>query len=314
MTYKLNDAQSALGFVISQTSHIETIVNKDRYAAIQYPRLLPVDNSAPDFAKTVTYFGGGHVGEAGWINGNGDDVPLVDFNLSKNEVSVYTAGVGYGYGYEEVQQGIMLQNSNPSLQVALPAEKAIAARRAYEEMVDGIALRGDATKGFSGLINHPSVTATAATTGTWGTATAEQIIADINVGINGVSTDTKYTALANTVLLPMEAINLLASTTMPNTVVTVAEFIKRNNAYTAQSGLPLELIGVRGLETAGAGGVRRMVAYNLDPMTLKLRIPMMHRFFPVYQKGVFNFVVPGMFRLAGLDIMRPKEVRYVDGI
>ncbi len=71
---------------------------------------------------------------------------------------------------------------------------------------------------------------------------------------------------------------------------------------------------MRGLETAGAAGVARMVAYRRNPQVLKLHIPMPHRFLPVYQDGPLNFVVPGVFRLGGLDIRRPKEIRYGDGI
>jgi hypothetical protein len=57
-----------------------------------------------------------------------------------------------------------------------------------------------------------------------------------------------------------------------------------------------------------------MVAYRRNPQVLKLHVPMPHRFLPVYQDGPLNFVVPGVFRLGGLDIRRPKEVRYGDGI
>ena len=80
------------------------------------------------------------------------------------------------------------------------------------------------------------------------------------------------------------------------------------------TGMPLTIRAVRGLETAGAAGVNRMVAYRRNPQVLKLHVPMPHRFLPVYQDGPLNFVVPGVFRLGGLDIRRPKEVRYGDGI
>jgi hypothetical protein len=47
---------------------------------------------------------------------------------------------------------------------------------------------------------------------------------------------------------------------------------------------------------------------------LKMHIPMPHRFLPVWQTGPMRFDVPGIFRLGGLEIRRPKAVRYVDGI
>jgi hypothetical protein len=57
-----------------------------------------------------------------------------------------------------------------------------------------------------------------------------------------------------------------------------------------------------------------MVAYRRDPAVLKMHIPMPHRFMPIWQTAPLVFDVPGIFRLAGLEIRRPKSVRYTDGI
>lgn len=96
--------------------------------------------------------------------------------------------------------------------------------------------------------------------------------------------------------------------------MTLLQFLRANNTYTAMTGQQLTIRGVRGLETAGAGVTARMVAYRRDPQVLKLHIPMPHRFLPVYQAGPLRWTVPGVFRLGGLDIRRPAEVVYRDGI
>lgn len=303
------DAQAALGFVRSQTSHVETTVNETVYPDIQYPALIPVDTSAHPFAQTVTYYSSDKFGKAAWINGNADDIPLAGTELTEFKASVYTAAIGYGWGWEEIQVAMMLGRN-------LPADDAQAARRAYEEMVDGVALRGSAEKNFSGLINYPGVTAGGATYGDWdGTGTTEdQILADVNEGILGIATDTLYTSVADTLLMSPAKLNSLATRRLGDTSLTVLEFLRKNNTYTAMTGQPLTIRGVRGLETAGAGVTQRMIAYRRDPQVLKLHIPMPHRFLPVYQDGPLHWVVPGVFRLGGLDIRRPKEVRYVDGL
>ncbi|WP_252361416.1 major capsid family protein [Pseudomonas asiatica] len=143
---QLLDAQAALGFVVSQTSYIERQVNEIVYADIQYPQLIPVDTSAPEWIKTVTYYSADKVGKADWINGNADDIPLASTERSKFETQIHMAGIGYGYGLEEISQAQMLG-------INLTADDAMAARRAYEEMVDRVALLGDSSKGFSGLFN-----------------------------------------------------------------------------------------------------------------------------------------------------------------
>jgi hypothetical protein len=304
---KLLDAQAALGFMLSQTTYIERAVNQIVYGDIQYQDLIPVDTSAPEWVKTVTYYSGDKFGKAGWINGNADDIPRAGSERTKFETSVYTAGIGYGYGLEEISQAQMLG-------INLAADDAAAARRAYEEMVDGVLLRGDTTKNFQGLINNSAVTAVTAPTGNWAAATADQIIADFNAMLMPTYAGTMYTSIADTVLLPFERLQVLAQKLIPNTTEILLSFLLRQNVYTQTTGKPLTIRGIYGLLTAGAGSTARAVAYVKDPSVLKAHIPMPHRFLPVYQAGPIRWEVPGIFRLGGLDIRKPQSVRYLDGI
>jgi hypothetical protein len=57
-----------------------------------------------------------------------------------------------------------------------------------------------------------------------------------------------------------------------------------------------------------------MICYQKDPEVLKMHRPMSHRFMPVWQTGPLVFEVPGIFRLAGLEIRRPGAIRYADGL
>lgn len=304
------DAQAAMGFVISQTSFIERGINETVYPEIQYPNLIPVDTSAWEFAKSVTYFSGDRVGVAKWINGNADDVPLANSELTKHETMVYTAALGYGWGWEEVGYAMMINQP-------LQATDAAAARRGAEEMIDRVALLGDASKNFDGLIDHSAVTPAAATTGDWldGTGTtAATIMADINGALLAAGSGTNWTGMANTLLLPHTHLAHLAATVIPGTDTPLMRYVMENNWYTLQTRQPLRIQSIRGLETAGVGTTARMIAYRRDPDVLKLHIPMPHKFLPVWQSGPLRWEVPGVMRLGGLDIRRPKEVIYRDGI
>ena len=273
------DAQAALGFVVSQTAHIETEVYQVRYPDIQYPGLVPVDTSAHPLAKTVTYYSAEKFGAAGWINGNADDVPIAGSQRTKHDTAVHTAGIGYAYGWEEIQHAQMLG-------INLTNDDAMAARRAYEEMVDRVAILGDSTKGFEGLVNYTGVPVTPAGTGAWASATAAQILKDVNDALTAIHvTQTNTVAMGDTVLLPWTKFNLIASKQLPDTQLTVLEFLRRNNVYTASTGNPLTIRGMRELDEAGVSGVARMVTYRNSPQVLKLHIPMPHRFLPVYQAG-----------------------------
>lgn len=311
------DAQSTLSFVIRQNSIIEPQVYQARYPSIQYRDLVPVDTSGSEFASSVTYFSADRFGEAGWINGNADDIPRAGTTRAKHETPVYTAGIGYGWGWEEVGKAM-------AMGINLSADDAFAARRAAEEMVDRVALEGDAGKGLRGLFDYTGaggVTPVSAPNGDWGTvgaagaATVDEIIADMNNALLNVFNGTNTVAIADTLLLPWSKYHLISTKRLStDSQTTVLNYFLANNVYTATTGRPLTIRGLRGLDSVGVSATPRLVAYRNSPEVLKLHMPMPHRFLPVHQSGPLRWEVPGVMRLGGLDIRLPKEVTYIDGI
>jgi len=310
------DAQQvAMSFLIRQASLIEPTVYAIRYQDIQYPNLIPVDTSAPEWIQSVTYFSMDSVGRAEWFSGLAQDVPKVELTREKFETGVSMAAIGYGYTLEELGTAQLLGMN-------LTSDKAASARRVAEEKIDVVAFAGDAAKGFTGLVNAASVTATTApadgtsSATTFASKTPDQILRDINGQLTGIFTGTLGVEMADTLLLPYSVL-LDLSTRRIDAVnqTTILEWVQRNNIYTLTTGQPLTIRGLFGyLETAGASSTKRMVAYRRTPEVLKMHIPMPFRFLPVWQTGPMRFDVPGIFRLGGVDIRRPKSVRYLDGI
>lgn len=312
MRHALVDQQAALGFAVSQTAYIETQVYQVQYPDIQYPNLIPVDTSANQWAKSVTYYSSDKTGRAGWFHSYAKDIHVADVERSKNEVAIEMADIGYRWTLEELGQAMMIPGMN------LSGDRAAAAVRAYEEFVDDVALRGKAEKNMSGILNYPGITAVLASIEnghtTWDQKTADAIIKDVNDALTGVYTSTLTVEMADTILLPVACLTLISTLRIPNTAMSVQDYLQTKNVYTQQTGQALTIRGVRGLETAGQGSSGRMIAYRRDPQVLKMHIPMPHQFMPVWQTGPLVFDVPGIFRLAGLEIRRPGAVRYVDGI
>lgn len=305
------DAQANLGFVQTQTAHIEPGVYATRFPEIRYQGLIPVDTSANEWATSVTYYSQGMTGAAKWINGKASDIPTVSGDRTKFDTSVFMAGIGYDYGLEEINQARMLGQN-------LTADYAMAARRAYEQMIDAIAFTGDTDKGMKGLFNYSGVTAAAVANGAaasplWANKTADEILLDVNGALTAVHVATNTVAMADTIILPHTRMQAIASRRIGEIGVTILEFLLRSNVYTAETGQPLTIRGMRGLDTAGAGSTARMVSFRRSADVLKMHIPMPHRFLPVQQSGL-QYIVPGIFRVGGLDIRLPKEVLYSDGI
>lgn len=314
MRMNLLDSQQALSFLVQQASYIEAEVYKVQYPELQYSSLIPIDTSANEWAKSVTFFSMDRVGAAAWFNHMATDMRLADVNRSKFEVGIEMAGIGYRYTLEELGFAQLVPGTN------LGTERAEAARRASEEFIDQVAFNGDSAKGWEGLLNNSAVDrADVANDGTsssrlWTAKTADQMIRDVNEGLSGVYTGSNTVEMADTVLVPPAALITLSTTRLSNTSDNGLSYLQKYNTYTLQTGRPLTIRGVLGLEDAGNAGTGRMVIYRRDPQVLKMHMPMPHRFLPVWQTGPMTFDVPGIFRIGPVEIRRPSAVRYLDGI
>jgi hypothetical protein len=312
MRYRMNDDfQQALSFLVAQTSYIEPQVVRIKYPELNYAQFVPIDTAANEWAKSITFFSIDMVGNADWINHMARDVPFADIMRQKHEQGIELAAVGYRYTLEELGQAMMLPNTN------LTIERAASARRAYEEMVHNTAMYGDTRKNWLGLTNHSSpavINQTSTFQALVNTPNIPAILQAINSVLTNIWQASLTVEMANTLLMPLSVTTLLSMTQLPNTTMNLSEWVAKNNLYTQETGAALMMRGVRGLDTAGASGNGRMIAYARDPEVLKMHIPMTHKFLPVWQTGPLVFDVPGIFRLAGLEIRRPGAVRYMDGV
>lgn len=310
----LNDAQGALSFLQGQASVVEQEIYRIKYEDIQYPTLMPISTAAGEFAKTIEGYSMDQVGKAKWFNHLSKDVPNADVELAKHSHQVEMAAIGYRYTTEELGYARRLN-------LSLDVERAAAARRAYEEFIDDIALVGDADKGMEGLFNNSNVADGnvandgTGTTRTWTTKTPIQILRDVNEALTSVYVGTRRVEMANTVLLPVESFTYIATTPMSvDSNMTILDWLMRGNVYTATTGNQLTIKAVSGLEDAGAGGTGRMIVYRNALDVLRLHLPVPLRFLAPWRTGPMIYEVPGYFKTGGVEIRLPGAVRYRDGI
>lgn len=304
--------QAAAAFIVPQLAHIEKKVYKTRYAKIRYPGLVPVDTSADQWAPSVIYTSTDAVGQARWANELAGDVPNVDLKRSQDLTAIHRAEVGYEIGEEEA--AIAKQ-----LGINISADKASAARFAGESFIDRIACEGAPEVGFTGLFNSPRVAVVAAPafggTSHWMEMSPPDLLKVTNGLLTGMFLGTSEVELADTLALPTEVYSYLAVTPFnAYSERTLLQFIREANIFTVETGRPLTIKGVRGLATAGAGGVGRAIAYENSEDVLKLHLPMPYQFGQLFHKSAWVWQVPGRLRVGGVDVRRPGAVRYVDGL
>jgi hypothetical protein len=322
-----NDQELVFAFARNQSNVLNAQVYEIEYPEMDYASLIPVNTNIPEWASGQDTLVMDKVGEAKWQSTYAKDVPLADVTLNMVSSQFAEYAVGYQWNIGEINKARVAG-------FPLTTRRAEAARYAAEVFVWETALIGAQVKGWTGLINNAAVTPVAAAangsnapTTAWvlnnGTLnkTPEEIVADINNAIMGPVNNTIGiigNLLADTILLPPLAMKVIEETpfgiTAPNE--TIASYVQTRNPYTRRTGRPLTIRELPALATAatvGVAGGGRLVAYRNDPTVLELPMPMPFRFWPIYQDGPFNFVVPGLGRLGQLDVKKPG-IRYLDGI
>lgn len=295
---------NGLAFLESNRAHIEAKVYEKKYNKITYSELIPVSNEAGEWAESILYYTMDVAGMAKWIGDKSFDVPMAEASTSKVSIPVRMGGIGYGYSLEEL--GAAQMTNRP-----LTEMKASGARRGSEEKIQKTAMLGDSEVGFSGFINHPNVPAGNATTGNWATATADEILKDINDLFSAVNEDTNDNESADTLVLPIAQWNFIMSTPRStNSDTTIAQYVASNSPFLNSIN---DIKKIQELKGAGAGATDRMMVYTKDPDKVVLHMPMPYRFLPVQPKGL-GFEVPGMFRMGGVEFRYPLSAAYADGI
>jgi hypothetical protein len=298
------DAGESIAFLVSQLAYTETQVFQRQYTPLQYEQLLPIDMSAGEYADSIRIEIEDFAGQAKRISGK-DEVPTVSVAREEATWPVYLGGVGYEFTQEELRQSAFLRR-------ALPETLAVAALESYRRHMNKVGLYGE--NAVTGLFNSAQVTVSTPATGNWATsATADEILADVNAAIATEWAATQYNTLPTHLVVPPAAFSRFV--TLPRATgsdMTVLEFLQKANLANAQGG-SLQILPGFGLDTAGAGGAPRAVLYARDPQNVVMHLPLPLRFLaPQYHD--LSVKVPGEYKYSGAWFRRPKTALYIDGV
>jgi len=298
-TYLNLDAGESL-FFNRELEYVLTRAQEVTYPELRARLFIPVSNEAGPGAESITYYQFDKVGMAKIIADYASDLPRADVKGQKFTSPVESLGISFGYSMQEVRAAALAQRP-------LTTMKADAARRAHEQLVDEIGAFGDATTGLTGFLNNANVPAGSATTGSWSTATADQILEDMNEAVTSIINTTRASEAPDTMGLPVAAYTLVNQRRIPDTNTTILRFFLENNAWIRN------IDHWYRLDTAGAGSTARMVVYRRDPSKLELQIPQEFETMPVQERGL-SFEVPTHSRVGGVTFYKPLSAVYRDGL
>lgn len=311
MPQAFTDAQAALPFVVAQGRNIEAGVYARRYPTLNYNRVLPIVTEGNQWAIGTTFFTVDSAGEAKFISGAGTDMP---FNKSSRDQASHDfamIGSGWEWNLEEVNQSALYG-------INLPATDAASATDKIERLLNSIAFTGSTEKGWTGFANSSAVPrADVATPGTfWPAKTVDQMLADVDEVLGRVRTQTEEVEWADSIALPPVAFRTAATKRLGagDGFMTVLEYIKKNNIYTAETDQPLNIYPVRELATASQDGGGRMVAYRKDREVVRFHLPMPRTVLQPRMKSLMGFEQGIIARTGGTEWRLPKSAAYADEI
>ncbi|PZQ55768.1 MAG: hypothetical protein DI555_07005 [Novosphingobium pentaromativorans] len=298
----LNDAQQSLAFLAPQLLRVEQGVYMVKYPLADYAEFMPVDTTGTIWSAGSLFYSGDIAGKPEWFDVAADDMPYADVSRTQFLQENHMAGIGYKWNRMDLERG-------QQLGVNVLAEKADASVKTAERFIHKTAMRGDGLKFTTGFINNPLATTVTAANSLI-TGTPDQAIAVINDALTSVETNTAETYQADTLAVPTSVYNSMASRRVTDTGMSLLRYLQESSVV---SGLTIKKS--RHLETAGAGGTKRIVAYSNTREVHQFHLPGGgHQLFQAWQKGPFSWEVPGLMNIGGYENRIPKAITFVDGV
>ncbi len=301
---RLDAAENA--FFQRELEHIIPELFETDFARINARNIFPMDRSAGPAAETITYRQFTKTGIAKIISDYANDIPLANVFGEEFTASVRSAAIAVKWSIQEIRAAA--RTGRP-----LDRQQAEAAREALLRLENDIAFNGDASHNLVGLFTDPNIpTATAPNGGggfpQWSTKTAAEILLDMNNVANQISEVTLEVEAPDTILLPTEQFNLVASTNVgTGTDTTILRYFLNNNPYIR------EVMSVRELDGAGTGGVDVIVAYARNPSKLRMNVPLdVEQLAP--QEQDLCIKVPYHMRIGGLQVIKPLSINILEDI
>lgn len=312
--FKLDASESL--FISRELTRVRTTLYRTQFAPLKGRLLVPTNTEMAPWERIFEYWEITPVGVAAFITDYSADLPRVDMFMTSASQKVKDLGDAYAFNINELQKASRSK-------VNLQQQKPLLAREAIEQAIDRIVMYGDAVFGLKGLFNLSGtityvVPNGASAASEWESKTSEEIFADLCGICNGIVTATKEVEQPDTILLPLTSYMLISQKRMfdagssDHTILTWFKAQAKESVGTGISGIT-NIIAVQALETAGSGGVKRMMAYRKDPSKLELLVPREFEQMPPERQNL-ELVTNCVATCGGIVCYLPMSVSYGDGI
>jgi hypothetical protein len=254
-----------------------------------------------------------------WIGKNTDQISGVGVDIAKipNPLTPWAL---------EIKYTILELESAAKLGRPVDQQKYAGLQLKHQMDVDEMVYIGDTPMEVTGLVNNARVTNVtnvangAQGTPGWMTKTPAEILQDVNEILTSAWSASAWAVIPDRLLLPPRQFGYIS--TQPVTAAgdkSILKYLMENNLMTTSGRGKIDILPVKWLTGAGAGGVigvddghDRMMVYQKDkdrvryPMTMLQRTPI--QYMSIYHQTTY------FCRLGVVEVVYPETIAYRDGI
>ncbi len=254
---------------------------------------------------TVTDFaalGSEGAGSIAWAAMNSSALTGVDVNVTKHGANLHIWAKELGYSVIELEAAQRLGRP-------IDATKYDALKMKYQQDTDRMVYVGDTAKNATGLINNPNI-APINLTVDWEAGSPDDILKDFNAYLEHCYERTGYTLVPRNMRVPTSKLSGLLRPISTGSDTTILDYVAKKSLCMVQNGVPLEILGLKWLNTAGTAGKGRVMAYTRDKKYVRYPLVPMAKT-PLETRGLQQTTVY-YAKLGSVEFPYPETVNYGD--
>ena len=313
MTFDARTIDSSGAFLIGELERLDQRLHEP-LASVTWSRDIDLREDvsiADEFSAFTNSSFAAAAGVAGsgkaWVGKDASAITGISLDIGKTTSPLSLWAMQLGWTIPELE-------SAQKLGRPVDQQKFAGMQLKHQMDIDEQVYIGDTALGLTGLVNHASMTNVSnAQTGTWSSATPQQILNDVNELINSVWSASAYAICPDRLLIdPVNYSRLVATIVSSAGNISVLEFLKQNSLSNSINGRPLDIQPLKWLTGRGAGSTQRMVAYTKDPMRVRFPLVPLQRT-PLEYRDLRQLTTY-FGRLGAVELVYPETIGARDGI
>ncbi len=251
--------------------------------------------------------GGASPNGKSWIGKDASAIAGIALDIGKTASPLTLWGMQIGWTIPELE-------SAQKLGRPVDQQKFTGMQLKHNMDVDEQVYIGDGVLGVTGLVNSSVVTNLSnAVTGNWGTATADQILDDVNELLTSVWTASAFAYCPSELRLPPAKFSKIVQMKVSSAGnISVLEYLKQNSISNSINGRPLNIQPLKWLYQRGTANADRMMAYTKEQD--KVRFPMVPLQRTPLEYRDIRQLTTYFGRLGVVEVVYPELIGYRDGI